>query len=56
MPKTKVLIYGNVVVAYGRSRGHGAGRSVHLHGCSDATWIAGAWHVIFAQQTAAAAS
>lgn len=56
LPKAKVLIYGNVAVAYGRSNGTAPDGSAHLHWYSDDyVWRDGAWHVIFAQQTAAAA-
>jgi hypothetical protein len=55
LPKAKVLIYGNVAVAYGRSHGTAPDGSVHPHWYSDDyVWRDGAWHVIFAQQTAAA--
>jgi|HubBroStandDraft_3_1064219.scaffolds.fasta_scaffold14540_2 hypothetical protein len=56
LPKAKVLMYGNVAVAYGRSNGTAPDGHVHVHWYSDDyVWRDGAWHVLFAQQTAATA-
>jgi hypothetical protein len=55
LPKAKVLIYGNVAVAYGRANGTAPDGSARVHWYSDDyVWRDGAWHVLFAQQTVAA--
>jgi len=52
LPKSTVLIHGNVAVGYGTSRSTGA--DVHARAMRYAdyyVWEGGAWHAFFAQQT-----
>lgn len=52
MPKSTVLIHGNVAVAYGISRSTGAdGKARGTRYADYYVWEAGSWHAFFAQQT-----
>jgi len=52
LPKPKVLLHGNVAVAYGMSRSTASDGKVRETRFADSyLWENGTWHVFFAQQT-----
>jgi hypothetical protein len=52
LPKTTVLLHGNVAVAYGISSSTGSNGKARTTRFADSyLWENGAWHVFFAQQT-----
>jgi|GEM_PF-1758531 len=51
LPKTNVLLHGNVAVAYGISSSTSNGKSKTTRFADSYLWEHGTWHVYFAQQT-----
>jgi hypothetical protein len=51
LPKTNVLLHGNVAVAYGISSSTSDGKSKTTRFADSYLWEHGTWHVFFAQQT-----
>lgn len=51
LPKTNVLLHGNVAVAYGISSSTSGGKLRTTRFADSYLWERGAWHVFFAQQT-----
>ena len=51
LPKTNVLLHGNVAVAYGISSSTSNGKSKTTRFADSYLWEHGTWHVFFAQQT-----
>jgi hypothetical protein len=52
LPKTTVLLHGNVAVAYGMSSSTSNGKLKTTRFADSYLWEHGNWHVFFAQQTA----